>query len=149
MDFIPFDTDFFSPSFYLYFVGTPVMAASVITSMAMKEKLGRAIRGALFGLGAAGAVAMLASAPASFIEYNETQTDRAELRQEIADGFSEHYGVKVTAENVVELDYPFRDPGEEMVAGTTTLGSGMKVTLVVDDGKARLYRLGEELPVAD
>lgn len=151
MDFIPSDSNLLSPSFFLYFVGTPVMAASFMVALAIsvKGKLGIAIRRSLIALGAVGAVAMIGSAPASFIEYNETQAERAEIRQTIADGFTEYYGVKVTAEDIEELEYPLREPDEETVAGTTTLSSGVKVSLVLNEGQARLYRFGEELPVAD
>ncbi len=149
MDFIPLAVRSFDMSFALY-MGGMVVVGLVILGFGLDPKRGKkALENALVAVGSVGLVVSLASVPVALSEYNETQAKRAEHRQTVADGFTEHYGVEVTAEDVKELGYPVREPSEETVAGTTTLGSGVKVTLVVNEGKARLYKLGEELPVAD
>lgn len=158
MDFIPFNASvftlgaLFTPGVLFCAGGLLAMAAVVfIIRMLPKDKLaqGQPARKTMVTLIAVGMASLFVSLPFNFTESREAIIAVADHHQAVADGFTEHYGVKVTAEDVEEMDYPTREPEEERVGSTVTLGSGMKVTLVVDDGKARLYRLGEELPVAD
>lgn len=68
--------------------------------------------------------------------------------QNVAEELSEHYGVSLSAEDVKNLDYPKSEPKGKVALGTAEV-DGQFVTLVVDDGIARLYALGNELSPAE
>lgn len=70
----------------------------------------------------------------------------AEWRVDVAEQLSEHYGTAVTVENVEDLEYPEAAPEGRVAYGTTTLGTGREIALVLNDGRAYLRIIGEELP---
>lgn len=147
MEHIPFVTDpgFLTLIWVFLAVGTVLATVGVFSlSVGDRKTTGKTV---LLSV-AAGAGFLMLSGVVLALTHSPSSPERLEpeWREHVAESFSEHYDTAVTVENVEDLEYPEAAPEGRVTYGTTTLKSGREVALVLNDGRAYLRIIGEELP---